>query len=273
MKCACVVTPSSINEHLQMAILLPYPQLIRTTSTSSTTCSADSESDDEITQLPPLPSGWSDALASTKDDLSRIAEFLEKEHKSHAVFPPLPKVWTAFELCSPEDVKVVILGQDPYHGVGQAHGLSFSVERGMRIPPSLRNILKEASDDVGAPFPAPHGDLRHWSRQGVLMLNAVLTVRSGDPNSHKNKGWEKFTDKVIEVLNKKTGIVFLLWGNPAQKRASGISEDRHTIIRSSHPSPLGCRQTGTPFCGSMCFSRANKALEAVGKTPIDWALD
>ena len=267
--------PSSINEHPQMARLLPYPQLIRTTSTSGDTCIADSESDDETTQLPPLPSSWSDALASTKDDLSRVAEFLEKEHKRYAVFPPLPKVWTAFELCSPEDVKVVILGQDPYHGVGQANGLSFSVERGVKTPPSLRNILKEASDDVGTPFPAPHGDLRHWSRQGVLMLNAVLTVRFGDPNSHKNKGWEKFTDKVIEVLNKKTGIVFLLWGNAAQKKSSSIyrTKYKHTIIRSSHPSPLGCRQTETPFCGSRCFSRANEALAAAGKTPINWELD
>jgi uracil-DNA glycosylase len=254
-----------------MDSILPQPHFHRVFADSaSDTCSANSESDDEYT-LPCLPDDWSDALPSSKSTLPQISEFLRTECENHTIFPPLPKIWTAFELCPPENVKVVIQGQDPYHGVGQANGLSFSVDRGTKIPPPLRNILKEVVQDTGNAVIA-HGDLRCWARQGVLMLNAVLTVRSGEPNSHKNKGWEKFTDEVIELLNKKEGIVFLMWGDPAQKKASRISETRHTIIRSSHPSPLGCRQTSTPFMGSKCFSRVNEVLVSAGKTPIAWTL-
>lgn len=219
--------------------------------------------------------GWksvlSDAIASPTFDA--LAGFhADERRKGVTIFPPEHEVFAAMNMCPFDDVKVVIMGQDPYHGRGQGHGLAFSVRKGVRPPPSLKNIFKEAMDDVHI-TPPEHGYLEHWTQQGVLLLNAVLTVREGEANSHAGQGWEEFTDCVIDTLNeKKEGLVFLLWGKPAAKKASGVDDQRHTVIKTSHPSPLGATKTDSPFLGSRCFSRANKALEKYGKTPIDWSV-
>eukprot|EP01035_Chromulina_nebulosa_P019162 gene19162-25005_t len=178
-------------------------------------------------------------------------------------------MFACFSLCSYSDVKVVIIGQDPYHGPNQANGLAFSVNIGVPLPPSLQNILKEAQDDVGIKKPT-HGNLDCWSRQGVLLLNTCLTVRQGEPNSHQKQGWEIFTDAVIESLCQRDNIVYLLWGNPAQTKCKMINKSLNTIITSSHPSPLGAYKTNQPFMGSRCFSRCNETLIKYGKEPIDW---
>jgi uracil-DNA glycosylase len=180
-------------------------------------------------------------------------------------------VFAALNLCPLEKVKVVIVGQDPYHGDGQGHGLAFSVQNGVKPPPSLVNILKEAHADVGIPYPPPHGNLEHWAGQGVLLLNSVLTVRRGKANSHASQGWETFTDTLVEILNeRKDGLIFMLWGQPAQRKASAVDESRHLVIRTSHPSPLGATKTNSPFLGSRCFSRTNRFLEQTDREPIDW---
>jgi uracil-DNA glycosylase len=182
-------------------------------------------------------------------------------------------------------VKVVIVGQDPYHGPGQAHGLCFSVRKGIKIPPSLRNIYKELVNDAEVPnFTSmpQHGYLEKWARQGVLMINTVLTVQRGEAHSHKKKGWELVTDEIIRAVDRRSkengkGVVFLLWGKPATAKAttalSGGSASRHTIICTSHPSPLGATKTKSPFMGSQCFSKANAALQKCGYDEIDWRLD
>lgn len=217
--------------------------------------------------------GWKDALsdATASDSFGSLADFLAEERLRGAViFPPEQDTFSALNMCPFDKVKVVIVGQDPYHGRGQGHGLAFSVRKGVRPPPSLKNIFKEAMDDVHIDSPK-HGYLEHWAEQGVLLLNAVLTVRQGEANSHAKQGWEVFTDEVIATLNReKEGLVFLLWGNPAAKKASGVDDKRHTVIRTSHPSPLGATKTTSPFLGSRCFSRANKALDEYGQAPIDW---
>lgn len=202
-----------------------------------------------------------------------LAEFLHQETLSgETVFPPHEDLFSAMNLCSLEKVKVVIVGQDPYHGPGQGHGLAFSVKKSVPPPPSLKNIFKEAIDDVNID-PPTHGNLEAWAEQGVLMLNSVLTVRQGEANSHSRKGWEQFTDYVIQYLNsEKKGLVFLLFGNPAQKKASSVDETKHILIRTSHPSPLGARKTAAPFLGSKCFSRCNQALKDQGHDPIDWSV-
>jgi len=174
-------------------------------------------------------------------------------------------------LCPFDNVKVVIIGQDPYHGPSQAHGLAFSVLRGIAPPPSLRNIFQEASKDVGISLPS-HGNLEAWARQGVLLLNVCLTVRKGEANSHNKKGWEAFTDQVVKELAKKDGIVYLLWGKPAAEKCKGINAQKNYIITSSHPSPLGAYKTDKPFMGSKCFSKCNEQLRIWGKTEIDWNL-
>ena len=218
---------------------------------------------------------WKLALSSAMatEGFAQLAQFVQEERRVHEIYPPPEQVFNAFNLCPLDKVKVVIVGQDPYHGPGQGHGLAFSVRVGVKPPPSLVNIFKEAANDVGIPFPPPHGNLKAWAQQGVLLLNTVLTVRRGQANSHAGKGWEEFTDAVIDLLNQRDhrGLVFLLWGQPAQRKAASVDESKHFVIRTSHPSPLGATKTSTPFLGSRCFSRANKCLEQqMNQTPIDW---
>ena len=222
---------------------------------------------------------WHKALESEfkKPYFNRLITFLESEQKAgKVVYPPINSVFSAFALCPLDSVKVVCIGQDPYHGAGQAHGLAFSVARGVQIPPSLKNMIKEAANDTEltpkVKADPGHGNLENWAKQGVLMLNTCLTVRKGEANSHQKKGWEEFTDAVIRVLGKKEGLVYLMWGNPAATKCTSINMTRNTAIRTSHPSPLGAHKTDKPFMGSKCFSRCNKALEEKGKPPIDWNL-
>jgi len=223
-----------------------------------------------------LEPGWKASLSKefNKSYFQNLMKFLAVEAKSQTIFPPSNEIFTALNLCPLDSVKVVVIGQDPYHGPGQAHGLAFSVRRGVAIPPSLKNMIKEAQEDPNVKIKAPqHGNLEGWSRQGVLMLNTVLTVRKGDANSHQKKGWETFTDAVVKVLSTRKNIVYLLWGNPAQLKCQGIDGKNNTMITTSHPSPLGAYKTSSPFMGSRCFSRCNEALEAYGKDPIDWNIE
>ncbi|WP_422660415.1 uracil-DNA glycosylase [Paenibacillus sp. EC2-1] len=194
---------------------------------------------------------------------------IAEEYKEHTVYPPQEDIFRALKQTPYDRTKVVILGQDPYHGQGQAEGLSFSVKPGVRIPPSLHNIYKELSADLGIPAPL-HGSLMHWANQGVLLLNAVLTVREGQPNSHKGLGWEKFTDAVIAKLNERTTpVVFILWGSYAQKKGAFIDRTRHRVLESVHPSPLAARRG---FFGSRPFSASNAFLEEQGIEPMDWSI-
>lgn len=221
--------------------------------------------------LPKIPASWRPHLKAElkKPYFLKLREFLEAERASAQVFPPEPEVFAALELTPYERVKVMLLGQDPYHGEGQAHGLSFSVRPGRRPPPSLVNIFKEVRSDVGARIPN-NGYLAPWAEQGVLLLNAVLTVRKGRPNSHKGKGWEFFTDAVIQKVNEKPDpVVFLLWGKYAQKKAELIDAERHKVIACAHPSPYSA---DAGFFGCRPFSRANAALRAAGKSEIDWQI-
>lgn len=213
--------------------------------------------------------GWLEHLAP---DLAvpALRAFIASERREHDVFPPDAQLLRALLLTPLDAVRVVILGQDPYHGAGQAHGLSFSVERGVPIPPSLRNIFKELQQDLGVPTPA-HGDLTRWAEQGVLLLNTVLSVRAHSANSHRGQGWEQLTDTVIEVLNAKCqGLVFVLWGAAAGKKAKMIDPARHQILRAPHPSPLSAYRG---FLGCRHFSKINAHLERTGLSPIDWRLD
>jgi len=215
---------------------------------------------------------WRDALATflNSETFDRLSRFVESERKLHTVYPLSQDVFSALNKCPLDNVKVVIIGQDPYHGPGQGHGLAFSVQRGIDPPPSLRNIFKELQADEGIRSP-PHGNLENWARQGVLLLNTVFTVRRGEANSHSKMGWEDFSDEVVRVLNdRREGIVFLLWGSPAAKKGRAIDLSRHTVITTSHPSPLGASKTDSPFLGSRCFSRCNEVLVASGQSPIDW---
>ncbi|MBB6636392.1 uracil-DNA glycosylase [Cohnella thailandensis] len=194
---------------------------------------------------------------------------LAQEYREQTIHPDMHHIYQALHLTSYEDTKVVILGQDPYHGPGQAHGLSFSVLPGVRVPPSLQNIYKEIYSDLGHPIPN-HGFLEHWAKQGVLLLNAVLTVRDGLPNSHKKLGWETFTTAVIAALNERERpIVFILWGRNAQEKAAFIDRSRHLVIASAHPSPLSAHNG---FFGSKPFSKANAFLRETGQQEIDWSV-
>jgi uracil-DNA glycosylase len=220
---------------------------------------------------PPLPKSWRPVLADElkKPYFEKLEAFLAEERANHTVFPPEPEVFTALNLTPYENANVFILGQDPYHDNNQAHGLAFSVRPGIPPPPSLLNIFKELKTDVGAKVPN-NGYLAPWAEQGVLLLNAVLTVRAHTPNSHKGKGWEKFTDAVIKAVNDKTDpVVFVLWGGYARKKVSLIDTSRHTIIESAHPSPLSARNG---FFGSKPFSKINAFLRAAGKPEVDWQL-
>ena len=217
-----------------------------------------------------LSSTWREALDVSVGDahITSLDRFVERARERAQVFPVSGEVFTALRLCSLDQTRVVILGQDPYHGPGQAHGLSFSVRNEMKLPPSLRNIFNELDSDIGAP-PAKHGDLTAWADQGVLMLNTVLTVRATEPNSHQRQGWEQFTDAVISAVSERLDhVVFILWGRPAQKKRRLI-DGRHTCLESAHPSPLSARRG---FFGSKPFSRANEALLAHGQPAIDWSL-
>jgi uracil-DNA glycosylase len=198
-----------------------------------------------------------------------LQDFVRHERERHVVFPPHDEVFAALHLTSFAATRVVILGQDPYHGSGQAHGLCFSVRRGVPVPPSLRNMHKELQQDLGCPTPS-HGNLEHWARQGVLLLNTTLTVREGEAASHHGRGWETFTDEVISAVDAKSSrVVFLLWGAASRKKKSLIDTDRHTVIESAHPSPLSAHNG---FFGSRPFSRANQALRESDQEPIDWAI-
>lgn len=198
-----------------------------------------------------------------------LRKFVAEERKKHQVFPPQAEEFAALHLTPYEDVKVLILGQDPYHGPGQAHGLCFSVRPGVEKPPSLVNIFKELESDLGIQ-PPNHGSLEHWAKQGVLLLNAVLTVRAHQATSHKGKGWETFTDAVIQAVNaKEDKVVFVLWGAYARAKKVFIDRTRHTIIESAHPSPLSA---SNGFFGSKPFSKINAALREAGKAEIDWQI-
>ena len=197
----------------------------------------------------------------------QLAEFVRQEYRTRQIFPPAKLIFNAFDLCPFDRVKVVIIGQDPYHGIGQAHGLSFSVNEGVEIPPSLRNIYKEIRADLGIE-PLPHGNLERWARQGVLLLNATLTVRANMAGSHQKHGWEQFTDTAIRTLAaQREHIVFMLWGNYAQQKAQFIDPAKHLILRSVHPSPLSASRG---WFGSKHFSQANNYLIQNGLEPIDW---
>ena len=198
---------------------------------------------------------------------------------SKVIFPPPEDAWSALNLTPLDQVKVVIVGQDPYHGPNQAHGLCFSVRKGVAVPPSLRNVYKELVEDKkikNFETKPTHGFLERWAKQGVLMINTVMTVRKSDANSHKNKGWEAVTDQIIRTVAKRErGVIFLLWGKPAAAKAQSIvgSSKRHVVISTSHPSPLGATKTSSPFTGSRCFSLANEALKEMGYDEIDWRVD
>jgi uracil-DNA glycosylase len=202
-----------------------------------------------------------------KEYFKDLIRFVKGEYSKHTVYPPGSMIFNAFEHCHWEDVKVVIIGQDPYHGPNQANGLSFSVSDGVTIPPSLRNIYKEIKNDLGIDSPTS-GNLERWAKQGVLLLNATLTVRAKTPGSHQKKGWEEFTDAVIDTISKeKENIVFILWGAYAKKKGENIDRDKHMIIESPHPSPFSADRG---FFGSKPFSRANKYLTDKGLKTISW---
>ena len=203
------------------------------------------------------------------DYYQNLRHFLIKEYRNQVVYPPMHDIFNAFHLTPLSQTKVCIIGQDPYHGPGQAHGLAFSVKPGVAIPPSLLNIYKELEADLGCPIPS-HGCLTTWAKQGVLLLNAVLTVRSGEAGSHRNAGWEIFTSRIIEILNVRAEpVIFILWGRDAQNKKALISNSHHPLIASPHPSPLSAHRG---FFGSRPFSRANELLKAQGIDPIDWCI-
>ena len=212
---------------------------------------------------------WNEILAEEmqKDYYQELQAFIQKRRAEVRVFPEEKNVFNALELTPFESVKVVILGQDPYHGFGQAHGLSFSVQKGIPLPPSLKNIYKELQEDIGGDLPT-EGDLTHWAKQGVLLLNTVLTVEEGNANSHKGMGWERLTNRLIESLNElKHPVIFILWGKPAQDKEKLITNPNHVIFKAPHPSPLSAYRG---FFGSKPFSRVNDILMQQGQSPIRW---
>lgn len=218
-----------------------------------------------------MKTDWNPLLRDQFDQeyWKELQGFVRAERERHAVYPPHDEVFAALHLTPYADVKVLVLGQDPYHNTGQAHGLCFSVRRGVDTPPSLVNIFAELESDLGCSTPT-HGNLDHWARQGVLLLNATLTVRAHQAASHQRKGWERFTDRVIEVVNDKPErVVFVLWGASARKKKALVDTSRHTIIESPHPSPLSAHRG---FFGSKPFSRANDALREAGREPVDWCI-
>lgn len=215
---------------------------------------------------------WSTVLNGErdKDYYLKMRRFLIKEYQKHTIYPEPKAVFNALHLTSMAKLKVLILGQDPYHGTGQAHGLAFSVQKGIKTPPSLVNIYKELHDDLGCHVPN-HGNLESWAKQGVLLLNTVLTVRAHQANSHRGIGWETFTDAVIDAINEiDRPVVVMLWGAPAQRKARKLCNDRHLILKAPHPSPLSAYRG---FFGCQHFSRANRFLQDNGQTPINWQIE
>ena len=216
-----------------------------------------------------LEPNWKTALNPIfqSDSFTKLTDFVKQEYQQHQVFPPGKQIFSAFWQCPLPSVKVVILGQDPYHGEGQANGLAFSVAPGLPFPPSLLNIFKELKADLGIPMP-PNGDLSRWAAQGVFLLNATLTVRANSAGSHQNQGWESVTDAVIQTISReREGVVFLLWGAYAQKKEELIDSKRHCILKAPHPSPLAAHRG---FWGCKHFSKANDYLLASGQIPISW---
>ena len=216
-----------------------------------------------------LEPSWKNALAPffQSEIFSELTKFVRKEYQTHQIFPPGKQIFSAFWHCPLPSVKVVILGQDPYHGEGQANGLSFSVAPGIPFPPSLLNIFKELKTDLGVPLP-PDGDLTRWAAQGVFLLNATLTVRANEAGSHQNQGWEHFTDEVIQTLSgEREKLVFVLWGAFAHKKEALIDSNKHFILKAPHPSPLAAHRG---FWGCKHFSQANDYLASTGQTPISW---
>ena len=220
-------------------------------------------------KVPDMHISWLKELNGEFDKpyMEKLREFLINEKSNNKVtYPPNERVFSSLKFAALDRVKLVIIGQDPYHGFGQANGLAFSVEKGVKIPPSLVNIYKEISEDIGKETPG-HGDLTYLAKQGVLLLNSVLTVEEGNPASHAGKGWEDFTDQVIQLLNRREEIVFMLWGSYAQKKGSIIDTKRHKVLKAPHPSPLSAHRG---FFGSKHFSQANEYLKSKGKSEILW---
>lgn len=217
-----------------------------------------------------LEPSWKTALAGEfdKEYFAKLTDFVRQEYTHTVVYPPPKNIFRAFDLCPFDKVKVVILGQDPYHGAGQANGLCFAVGDEVRVPPSLQNIFKEIESDLSQKLVHKTGDLERWAKQGVLLLNATLTVSAKTPGSHQGKGWEEFTDAVIKTLSdKREHVVFILWGNYAKAKGAHIDRDKHCVIESPHPSPFSAYNG---FFGSKPFSRTNAYLKNTGQTPIDW---
>jgi uracil-DNA glycosylase len=217
-----------------------------------------------------LPEPWRAVLGPYLDQekVAALAAFVEREYADQTVYPPLEDLFAAYRLCAPDQVRVLLLGQDPYHGPGQAHGLCFSVRAGNRVPPSLRNVFKELAADTGAAVPAT-GELTAWADQGILLLNAVLTVRGGKAGSHANHGWEEFTDATIRAVNARDQrVVFLLWGAYARRKAELVTNPAHVVLEAGHPSPMNPRG----FLGSRPFSATNKALADAGLPEVTWDL-
>jgi uracil-DNA glycosylase len=217
-------------------------------------------------QLPPC---WLSQLSQVFEQapMLNLRSFLINEQKNFTIYPPMPLVFQAFHLTPLDQVKVVIIGQDPYHGLNQAHGLSFSVQDHIKVPPSLQNIFQELANDLQIPIPKS-GDLSHWARQGVFLLNTILTVRANQPLSHKDQGWEFFTKAVIDLLNRHhQGLVFMLWGSHAKSFASALDQKKHLVLKAAHPSPYAADQG---FFGSKPFSKSNQYLASIGKSPIIW---
>lgn len=216
-----------------------------------------------------IEKSWGDALAPEfeKEYFKKLIEFVKSEYERHSVYPKGKDIFRAFDKCPLDQVKVVILGQDPYHGLGQANGLCFSVHEGVPFPPSLINIFKEIKEDLGKEIP-PHGSLDRWAEQGVLLLNATLTVRAHQAGSHQNKGWEEFTDAVVRVLaEKKKDLVYMLWGSYAQKKGAIVNTDENLVLKAVHPSPLSAYRG---FFGCKHFSQANTYLAQNGVREIEW---
>jgi uracil-DNA glycosylase len=222
--------------------------------------------------IPKIEESWRNILLNEfeKEYFQHLIRFVKEEYQNHKIYPAGKNIFAAFDNTPLPAVRVVLLGQDPYHGPGQAHGLCFSVPDGVKFPPSLNNIFKELKEDLGIPFPKS-GNLTKWARQGVFLLNATLTVRQGEPGSHQGKGWEEFTDQVIRTISDlRSGIVFLLWGSYAQKKEQLIDPSRHFILKAPHPSPLSASRG---FFGSKHFSKTNQILKENGFPEIDWNLN